>query len=86
MEKLIVRWQPLFYLLKINIRQLVVETYFGVGGQVHVDSASFRPVAPFFLEAAQEMGYKVVDDINVPFQEGKNHAPTAFHVALTLEL
>ena len=43
--------------------------YHGFGGEVNIESGSHRPLAPYFLKAAAELGYPEVD-LNAPFDEG----------------
>jgi choline dehydrogenase len=45
------------------------ENYHGYSGEVTLSSPSFSPIAKYFLKAAEELGYKILDQ-NAPYQEG----------------
>jgi choline dehydrogenase len=46
----------------------------GVGGPVHVRRAATpHPTAPVFLEAARQMGFAIVDDMNGPMRPGAGY-------------
>jgi choline dehydrogenase len=46
----------------------------GTGGPVHIRKASHpHPSAPAFLEAARQMGFPILDDVNGPMREGAGY-------------
>jgi len=46
----------------------------GAGGPVHIRTAGDpHPTAPAFLEAARQMGFPIIDDMNGPMREGAGY-------------
>jgi choline dehydrogenase len=46
----------------------------GAGGPVHIRKAAHpHPTAPAFLEAARQMGFPILDDVNGPMQHGAGY-------------
>jgi choline dehydrogenase len=46
----------------------------GVGGAVHIRKPGDpHPTAPAFLEAARQMGFPIVDDVNGPLRPGAGY-------------
>jgi hypothetical protein len=46
------------------------ENFHGFDGEVTLSPASYSKLAKYFIRAAQELGYPILDQ-NAPYQEGK---------------
>lgn len=55
--------------LSVIILVFTLATFHGSDGEVTVSAASYAPLAKYFVKAAEEMGYPIVD-LNSPYQEG----------------
>jgi hypothetical protein len=62
---------------------VIKANFHGSDGPVNLSPPSFGPLTKYYLQAAEELGYPIVDQ-NAPYQEGKSTLRLLYSIAVMI--